>query len=166
MRRDRSVFDRFVDLFRFSRAQTRQMQGFELDFEPPLLRFERDRSERRPETPPKQGRRQMKTLVASTAALLLLAGAAPGFAAQAETETVSIPVSKAKLNLNNPQDAQRMMRRIDAAALQACGADAHSFPYVKQAVAASACHREAVAGAVSQLNSPQASLTVTGVRNR
>jgi UrcA family protein len=59
-----------------------------------------------------------------------------------------------------------MMRRIDIAALQACGADAHSFTEVKRAVAASPCHRDAVAGAVSQLNSNQASLTVTGVRNR
>lgn len=108
----------------------------------------------------------MKTFAASTAALLLLAGASSALAAQAETETVSIPVSKAKLDLKNPQDAQRMMRLINVAALQACGADAHSFPYVKQAVAASPCHRDAVAGAVSQLNSPQASLTVTGVRNR
>lgn len=108
----------------------------------------------------------MKTLVASTAAVLLLASASFAVAAQVETETVSIPVSKAKLNLNNPQDAQRMMRRINVAALQACGADAHSFADVKRAVAASPCHRDAVAGAVTQLNSNQASLTVTGVRNR
>ncbi len=108
----------------------------------------------------------MKTLVASTAALLLLAGASSALAAQAETETVSIPVSKAKLDLNNPQDTQVMMRRINTAALQACGADAHSFPEVRRAVAASACHRDAVAGAVTQLHSSQASLTVTGVRNR
>jgi topoisomerase-4 subunit B len=38
--------------------------------------------------------------------------------------------------------------------------------YIKRAVASSACHRNAVAGAVAQLNSPQASLTVTGVRQR
>ena len=108
----------------------------------------------------------MKILVASTAALLLLAGASFAAAAPADTETVSIPVSKAKLDLNNPQDAQVLMRRINTAALQACGADAHSFADVKRAVAASPCHRDAVAGAVSQLNSNQASLTVTGVRNR
>ena len=108
----------------------------------------------------------MKILAASTAALLVLAGASFAVAAQADTETVSIPVSKAKLDLNNPQDAQVLMRRINTAALQACGADAHSLTYVKNAVAASPCHRDAVAGAVSQLNSSQASLTVTGVRNR
>ncbi|WP_165186808.1 UrcA family protein [Caulobacter soli] len=108
----------------------------------------------------------MKTLVASTAALFLLAGASFAVAAPADTETVSIPVSKAKLDVNNPQDAQVLMRRINTAALQACGADSHSFTEVKRAVAASACHRDAVAGAVTQLHSSQASLTVTGVRNR
>jgi UrcA family protein len=108
----------------------------------------------------------MKILAASTAALLVLAGASFAVAAPAETETVSIPVSKAKLDLNNPQDTQVLMRRINTAAMQACGADTHSFSEVKRAVAASPCHRDAVAGAVSQLNSSQASLTVTGVRNR
>jgi UrcA family protein len=108
----------------------------------------------------------MKTLVAATAALLLLTGASSAFAAPAGTETASVYVSKAKLDLNNPGDAQRMMRRIDAAALQVCGADYHSIAYIKRAVASSACHRNAVAGAVAQLNSPQASLTVTGVRQR
>ncbi len=108
----------------------------------------------------------MKTLVASTAALLVLATAPFAFAASADPMTVSIPVSKAKLDLNNPQDTQRLMRRIDTAALEACGADAHSFVEVKRAVAASACHRDAVAGARAQLNSSQASLIVTGTRAR
>lgn len=108
----------------------------------------------------------MKILVASTAALLVLAVAPFATAASAAPMTVSIPVSKAKLDLNNPRDAQRMMRRIDMAALEACGASAHSFTEVKRAVAASACHQDAVAGAVAQLNTPQAMLTVTGVRSR
>ena len=106
----------------------------------------------------------MKTLLASTVAVLVLAAAPFAVAAPAGTETVSIPVSKTKLDLNNPRDAQVMMRRINTAALEACGADAHSFPDVKRAVAASPCHRDAVAGAVAQLSTSQASLTVTGVR--
>jgi len=108
----------------------------------------------------------MKILLTSTAALLLLASAPLAVAAPADMQTVSIPVSKAKLNLDNPRDAQRLMRRIDIAALEACGADTHSFVEVKRAVAASACHRDAVAGAKSQLDNNQASLTVTGVRGR
>ncbi len=109
----------------------------------------------------------MKTLLASTVAVLALASASVSVAAPtAGAETVSIPVSKAKLDLNNPRDAQVMMHRINTAALQACGADAHSFTELKRAVAASPCHRDAVAGAVAQLKTDQASLTVTGVRNR
>ena len=108
----------------------------------------------------------MKTLLASTAALLVLAAAPFAAAASTDLVTVNIPVSKANLDLRNPQDTQKMMRRIDTAALEACGADNHSFAEVKRAVAASACHRDAVAGAVAQLNGSQASLTVTGVRAR
>ncbi|HWW28000.1 MAG TPA: UrcA family protein [Caulobacter sp.] len=108
----------------------------------------------------------MKIVLASTLAVLALAAAPFAVAAPAGVETVSIPVSKARLDLRNPRDAQVMMRRIDAAALEACGADSHSFVELKRAVAASACHRDAVAGAVSQLNSNQAALTVTGVRGR
>jgi UrcA family protein len=143
------------------------MQGFELDFAPNPLRIRR---EIEPSDAPRrrrsQGSRFMKTLVASTAAFLLLTGASFASAATAESQTVSIPVSKAKLDLNTPRDAQRMMERIDSAALQACGADRRSLVYVQRAVAASACHHDAVAGAVAQLNSSQASLTVTGVRGR
>jgi UrcA family protein len=100
----------------------------------------------------------MKILVASTAALLLLAGAT--FASAAPSETVSIAVSKAKLDLNNPRDAHRMMKRIDAAALEVCGAYPQSALGVKRAIAGSPCHRDAVAGAVAQLQSSQASLDV------
>lgn len=108
----------------------------------------------------------MKTLLASTVAVLALAAAPFAVAAPVGVETVSIPVSKSKLDLNNPRDAQVLMRRINTAAMEACGADTHSFPELKRVVAASSCHRDAVAGAVGQLNSNQAALTVTGVRNR
>src|SRR5690348_14254127 len=101
----------------------------------------------------------MKTILASTAAVLVLAAAPLAVAGPAGVETVSVPESKSRLDLNNPRDARVLMRRIDTAALQACGADTHSFVEVKRAVAASACHRDAVAGAVSQLNNNQAALT-------
>ncbi|TCS17320.1 UrcA family protein [Caulobacter sp. BK020] len=108
----------------------------------------------------------MKIVLASTLAVLALAAAPFAVAAPAGVETVSIPVSKARLDLDNPRDAKVLMRRIDTAAMQACGADSHSFVELKRVVAASACHRDAVAGAMSQLNSNQAALTVTGVRGR
>ncbi|CAN5145367.1 hypothetical protein BH10PSE4_BH10PSE4_06500 [soil metagenome] len=93
----------------------------------------------------------MKLLAASTAALLLLAGAASA------AETTSIAV-RAKLDPNNPAERQVLMQRINIAALEACGAQRGSFAEVKRAVAASACHRDAVAGAVAQLKTSQAAL--------
>jgi UrcA family protein len=95
----------------------------------------------------------MKTLVASTVALLLLGSA--GLASAAETTSVAV---RAKLDPGNPRDLQVMMRRIDTAALEACGAQRGSFVEVKRAVAASDCHRDAVANAVAQLKSSQAAL--------
>jgi UrcA family protein len=107
----------------------------------------------------------MKILAASVAALLVMAAAPFAVAATiTDAETVSISVSKAHLNLDNPRDTQRLMKRIDTAALEACGAYAQSALGVKRAVAASSCHRDAVAGAMAQLPSSQAALTVTGVR--
>ncbi|MBO9557868.1 MAG: UrcA family protein [Caulobacter sp.] len=100
----------------------------------------------------------MKTLVASTVAVLILAGA--GLAQAAETTSVAV---RGKLNPGNPRDMSAMLRRIDTAALEVCGAQRGSLTEVKRAVAASACHRDAVANAVSQLKSSQASLDV-GVR--
>jgi UrcA family protein len=112
------------------------------------------------------GKSSMKTMIASaTAALLLLAGAGVANAADS-ADTVHVAVSRAGLDLAKPQDAQRMMKRIDAAALEACGAYPQSALGVKRAIAASSCHQDAVAGAVAQLNSSQAALSVTGVRGR
>ncbi|MBO9710458.1 MAG: UrcA family protein [Caulobacter sp.] len=108
----------------------------------------------------------MKTMIASAAALLLLAGAGVATAASAADETVSIAVPRAGLDLNNPHDARTMMKRIDTAALEACGAYPQSALGVKRAIASSTCHRDAVANAKAQLASDQASLTVTGVRAR
>jgi UrcA family protein len=97
----------------------------------------------------------MKIFVASTVALLLLGSA--GLASATAAETTSIAV-RAKLDPGNPRDMQVMMRRIDTAAMEACGAQRGSFVEVKRAVAASACHRDAMANAVAQLKSSQASL--------
>ena len=106
----------------------------------------------------------MKTLIAATAALLVLAGA--GVAAAAAPETTSVAVRTAKLDLNNPRDAERMMKRIDTAAMEVCGAYRGSLVELKRVVAASACHRDAVANAVAQLKSSQAALSQGGGRSR
>ena len=102
----------------------------------------------------------MKTLIAATAALLLLSGAS--IASAAET-TTSVAVH-AKLDPNSLSDRDALMQRIDTAAMEACGAQRGSFPDVKRAVAASACHRDAVANAVAQLKTSQASLDTAGGR--
>ena len=106
----------------------------------------------------------MKTLIASTAALLVLAGA--GLASAAAPETASVAVRTSKLDLNNPSDAARMMKRIDAAAMEVCGAYRGSFVELKRVVAASDCHRDAVANALAQLKSSQAARGEGGGRSR
>ena len=107
----------------------------------------------------------MKTMIASVTALLLLSGAGAAQASGA-TEAVRIAVPRGHLDMANPRDAQIMLKRIDNAALEACGAYPQSALGVKRAIAASSCHRDAVAGAVAQLSASQAALTVTGVRGR
>ena len=102
----------------------------------------------------------MKTFIAATAALLLLSGAS--IASAAET-TTSVAV-RSTLDPSNPRDRQVLLQRIDTAAMEACGAQRGSFAEVKRAVAASACHRDAVAGAVAQLKSSQAALDGAGAR--
>ena len=99
----------------------------------------------------------MKLLVVSTAALLLMAGAASA----AETTNIAV---RAKLDPNNPAERQVLLQRINTAALEACGAQRGSFVEVKRAVAASACHRDAVAGAVAQLKTSQAALDTPSAR--
>ena len=108
----------------------------------------------------------MKLLIASTAALMVLAGAAVANAGAVSADTTSIAVRTAKLDLSNPRDARLAMLRIDTAAMEACGAQRGSFTEVKRAVAASTCHRDAVANAVAQMKSSQASLAVGAPRSR
>jgi UrcA family protein len=103
-------------------------------------------------------------LIASTAALLVLtAGSGAAFAGT--TETASVTLRTAKLDLSNPQDARALKSRINAAAMEACGAYPGSLRELKRVVARSACHRDAVAGAVAQLSSSQASLVRIDNRN-
>ncbi|MDB5455869.1 MAG: UrcA family protein [Caulobacter sp.] len=108
----------------------------------------------------------MNILIASTAALMVLSGATFATAAEAPSaDTTRIAVHTGKLDLANPRDAKVAMARIDTAAMEACGAQRGSFTEVKRAVAASACHRDAVANAVAQLKSSQASLVRIDNRN-
>src|SRR4051812_2772521 len=106
----------------------------------------------------------MKIMIASTAALLVLAaGVAPALAGT--NDTARVAVRTAKLDLSYPNDARALRARINEAALEACGAYPGSLRELKRVVAQSACHRDAVAGAVAQLSSSQASLVRVDNRN-
>jgi len=74
--------------------------------------------------------------------------AAPAFAA------TSVTVRTGGLDLSDGRDAEVMLRRLDAAAAEACGADRGSVREVQVAVRKSACYTEALDTAVAQLNAP------------
>lgn len=80
----------------------------------------------------------MLKIIAVSTAFALIAGAAhatpPGFR--------STVVRVGGLDLNNPADVRRLERRLDAAALDVCGAPNGSVRMVKMMVARSECFRE------------------------
>ena len=80
---------------------------------------------------------------------LAIALAAPLAAAAAERA-----VAAGDLDLNRTSDAQRMLRRLDAAALDVCGASIDSVRDQQRAVRRSACYAEAMDGAVAAVNAP------------
>lgn len=85
---------------------------------------------------------------------LALAVPAASQAASADSATVSIPVRVGGLNLTQPADAAVMIRRLETAALEACGASKFSLREYQQAVRESACYRDGMNSAVAQLGSP------------
>jgi UrcA family protein len=92
----------------------------------------------------------MKILGLCAVAALL---AAP-VAVQAADETVSVAVRHGDLNLSNPADAARMMKRLDVASLRACGASSFSLREVVQATRGDACYQAGLNQAVADLNAP------------
>jgi UrcA family protein len=87
-------------------------------------------------------------------ALALAAPAASQAASADSSARVSIPVRVSGLDLTQPADAALMIRRLDAAALEACGASKFSLREYRQAVRESACYRDGMNDAVAQLGSP------------
>ena len=90
----------------------------------------------------------MKSLIAIT----IIAMTMPA-AAMAATPSTSV-LRYGDLDLNRPADAALMMRRIDRAALEACGASVNSVRDMRRAVRESACFRETLDRTVSALNAP------------
>lgn len=87
----------------------------------------------------------MKLVISTLAALAV---AAPAFAA------TSVAVRTSDLNLANPADAAIMLRRLDIAAAQACGAEKASVRVMQQAVRRSDCYAETMDRALTALNAP------------
>jgi UrcA family protein len=83
---------------------------------------------------------------------LALAASTGAFAAE---NAVQVRAATAGLNLSQDQDARVMLRRLDNAATEACGASRFSFPDARRAVQRSECHRSAMTAAVQSLSAPR-----------
>lgn len=88
--------------------------------------------------------------------LILAALPAPALAAGQDAGglTSSVALHGVDLNPASPSAARRLLRRIDAAALDVCGGSAFSLREAKDAIEASSCWKDAVADAVRQSRSP------------
>ncbi len=93
------------------------------------------------------------TIIATLAAVSLMAGAAPAFAGQ-PGETVTFKVSTWGLNLADPGDARIMLDRIERASASACG-DAPANADLSGRQVYGQCVRNNVSEAVRSLNAPQ-----------
>ena len=98
----------------------------------------------------------MRHLAIGLAALALAAPMAVR-AQTADQATTTARASYAGLDLSREQDARVMLDRVNAAALEACGASQESFSEYQAAVQRSDCYREGVSQAVAQLNAPEVS---------
>ncbi|MFZ5720354.1 MAG: UrcA family protein [Pseudomonadota bacterium] len=87
----------------------------------------------------------MKRLILSAAAALVLS--APALASP-------VKVTTAGLNLADPADAAVMLRRVDLAAAEACGADRGSVRDVQTAIRRTDCYAAAKARTLRALNAP------------
>jgi UrcA family protein len=115
-----------------------------------------------PQAPPSgrhTGSNALKQVMVLALALALSAPAV-SHAAGADRTTMT-PVRYDDLDLDNAADAAVLLKRIDHAASEACGASAFSLREYRQAVRNSACHEEGMSRAVATVNAP----TVTAIYN-
>jgi UrcA family protein len=99
----------------------------------------------------------MKRIVIAALAALT---AGPALAA------VSVTVRTGGLDLNDARDAAVMLRRLDIAAAEACGADRGSVREVQTAIRRSACYDRALGDAVAALNAPTVKAVHDGRRTQ
>jgi UrcA family protein len=86
----------------------------------------------------------MSIIARPSAVLLALAIATPGIARDVAGITTQVAVKRVA-------DAQKMERRLQAAALKACGASDFSFAEYRAAIAKSDCYKTALADAHTRL---------------
>ncbi|MBW8812471.1 MAG: UrcA family protein [Caulobacterales bacterium] len=103
----------------------------------------------------------MKRLIATAAALAVLAGPAAALA-DGPAATSSRAVSASGLDLSRATDANVMAMRLDRAALSVCGASEFSARDVQTDVRRSACYRDAMDRALSALSAPAVSAALRG----
>lgn len=87
----------------------------------------------------------MKTLIVASALALLGVSAA---------SAADVRVSARGLNLGASADAQTMIKRLDSAAMEACGASRFSLAEVRRATRNGECYKVAMDGAVTTLGAP------------
>ena len=97
----------------------------------------------------------MKKIMICALALALAAPAAASFAAsRSDDTTVLVQVKYQDLDLKSARDAALLLKRLDNAALEACGASSFSLPDYRAAVRHSPCFGAATSRAVASIASP------------
>lgn len=99
----------------------------------------------------------MKNILICAMAMAFAAPAA-GFAATGSDDaTTAVQVRYHDLNLSNSHDAAIMLKRLDTAALEVCGASSFSLPDYRDAVRRSSCYEKATSRAVASIAAPTVS---------
>ena len=88
------------------------------------------------------------------AVVLLGAASTEGGATVPGSDTTDIRVRYEPRELTTEAGARRLLRRIDDAALESCGASSFSLTELKIITAESRCWKDAVADAVRRIDSP------------
>ncbi len=89
----------------------------------------------------------MLKIFAISTALVLVAGSPVAAPAGYGAAVVRV----GDLDAGRPADVERLQKRLEAASLEACGAQDASARMVKQAIARSDCYRETLAQASAQV---------------
>lgn len=95
----------------------------------------------------------MLKIIAVSAALALVAGSTAAAPVGHGTSVVRL----SDLDLSRPADAQRLQRRLETAALEACGAREGSVRMIRTTVLRSDCYRETLADASLKVRTSLAS---------